>query len=149
MLYLVYLIHTEIHTVKTTSCGFIKGYVWDYFLSYLWLQLHIKTFRHERGISARNRITIFFPKCWTIPSINHFCQKMNWIKLANWLQRDLTHLATDLLFDALLRLRQCRHRCHVGPAERPHHRLQDYISKQLLHVCEEHVKDSVPNLNAK
>lgn len=66
-----------------------------------------------------------------------------------WHQLDFTHLPTDLLLNALLSLRQCRHRCHVGPAERSHHRLQDYISKQLLHVCEEHVKDSVPNLNMR
>lgn len=60
---------------------------------------------------------------------------------------DLTDLTPDLLFDALLRLRQSGHRGHVGPTERTHHRLQDDVSEELFHVCEEHIEDSVPNLN--
>lgn len=62
---------------------------------------------------------------------------------------DLTDLTPDLLFDALLRLGQSGHGGHVGPTERTHHRLQDHVSEELLHVCEEHIEDSVPNLDTR
>ena len=58
-----------------------------------------------------------------------------------------TRLSSDLLFDALLGLGQCRHGGHVGPAQRPHHGPQDHVSKQLPHVGEEYVQHSVPDLN--
>lgn len=60
-----------------------------------------------------------------------------------------THLSSDLLFDALLSLGQRRHGRHVGPAEWPHHRLQDHVSKELPHVCEERIKNTVPDLNGR
>lgn len=64
-------------------------------------------------------------------------------------ESDSTDLTPNLLFDALLRLGQSWHRRHVRPTERTHHRLQGDISEELLHMCEEHVEDSVPNLNTR
>lgn len=64
-------------------------------------------------------------------------------------ESDLTDLTSNLLLDALRCLRQGRHGRHVRPAERTHHWLQDYVAKELLHMCEKHVKDSVPNLNTR
>jgi len=68
---------------------------------------------------------------------------------ARCLQPDRTHLSSDLLFDALLRLGQSRHRRHVGPAERPHHRLEDDVSKQLPRMGEEDVENTISNLKER
>lgn len=60
-----------------------------------------------------------------------------------------THLTSDLLLDALLRLGQSRHGGHVGPAEGSHHRLQHHVAKELPDMCEEHIQDSIPNLEKR
>lgn len=57
-----------------------------------------------------------------------------------------THLSPDLLLDALLRLGQCGHRGHVRPSQGLRHLLQCHISKELLHVCEKYIENTIANL---
>ena len=60
-----------------------------------------------------------------------------------------THLSPDLLLDALLRLGQCGHRGHVRPSQGLRHLLQCHISKELLHVCEKYIENTIANLKKK
>lgn len=59
------------------------------------------------------------------------------------------HLSSDLLLDALLGLGQCGHRSHVRPSKRFCHWFQYHISKELLHMCEKHIEDTIANLRDK
>lgn len=57
-----------------------------------------------------------------------------------------THLSPDLLLDALLGLGQYGHRGHVRPSQGLCHLLQCHISKELLHMCEKYVENTIANL---
>ena len=60
-----------------------------------------------------------------------------------------THLSPYFLLDALLGLGQCGHRGHVRPSQGLRHLLQCHISKELLHMCEKYIQNTIANLKKK